>query len=192
MLLCRCRSCQIHQTRKILLFIMYVVFLKKTTFLWRISILHPSHTSLFFETVFLSFKNIFSYFSNHTHRTKIKESFTNRLKTEYGVPQGSILGPLLFNINSIDIFYEYEDSDIENYADDTAPYAFASDINTIVSELQITASKLSTLLNSNHMKANPEKSHLLLCFKSPKRAYFFGALVELRSTEKFTWNSDWF
>ena len=119
-------------------------FLKKTTFLWRNSILHSGHISLFFETVFLSFKNIFSYFSNCTHYSKIKESFTNRLKTEYGIPQGSILGPLLFNINSIDIFYEYEDSDIENYADDTTPYAFASDINAIISELQITASKLST------------------------------------------------
>ena len=30
---------------------MYVVFLKITTFLWRILILHPGHTSLFLETV---------------------------------------------------------------------------------------------------------------------------------------------
>ena len=73
----------------------------------------------------LSFKLIFSYLSNRTHRIKIKECFSNRLKIEYGVPQGSILGPLLFNINSIDMFYECEDSDIENYADDTTPYACA-------------------------------------------------------------------
>ena len=73
----------------------------------------------------LSFKLIFSYWSNRTHCIKIKECFSNRLKTEYGVPQGSILGPLLFNINSIDMFYECEDSDIENYADDTTPYACA-------------------------------------------------------------------
>ena len=35
------------------------------------------------------------------------------------------------------MFYECEDSDIENYADDTTPYACASDINTVISELQI-------------------------------------------------------
>ena len=32
--------------------------------------------------------------------------------------------------------YECEDSDIENYADDTAPYTCASDINKVISELQ--------------------------------------------------------
>ena len=63
------------------------------------------------------------------------------------------------------MFYEGEDSYIENYADDTA-------------------SKLFPWFNNNHMKANPEKSHLLLSFKTPKKAYFGGALVESSSTEK--------
>ena len=34
------------------------------------------------------------------------------------------------------------------------------------------------------MKANPEKIHLLLSSKTPKKAYFGGALVESSSTEK--------
>ena len=52
----------------------------------------------------LSLKLIFSYLSNRTHRTKIKECFSNRLKIEYNVPQGQILGLLIFNINSVDMF----------------------------------------------------------------------------------------
>ena len=46
------------------------------------------------------------------------------------------------------MFYECEDSDIENHTDDTTPYACASDINinTVISELQVTASKLFTWL----------------------------------------------
>ena len=52
------------------------------------------------------------------------------------------------------MFYECEKSDIENYADDTTPYACASDINTVMSDLQITASKFFTWFDKNHMKAN--------------------------------------
>ena len=37
------------------------------------------------------------------------------------------------------------------------------------------------------MKANPEKSHLLLSSKTPKKAYFSGALVESSSTEELLW-----
>ena len=61
------------------------------------------------------------------------------------------------------MFYECEDSGIENYADNTTPFACASDINAVVSELQITTSKLFTWFDNNHMKANPEKSQ-----KGPK------------------------
>ena len=68
------------------------------------------------------------------------------------------------------MFCEYEDSDISNYADDTTPYACASDINTVISELQITASKLFTWFNN--MKANPDKSDLFLSSKTPRKAYF--------------------
>ena len=46
----------------------------------------------------LSIKMIFSYLNNRTHRTKINECFSERSRIELGVPQGSILGPLLFNI----------------------------------------------------------------------------------------------
>ena len=46
-----------------------------------------------------------SYLSNRTQRIKINDCFSLRNEIEYGVPQGSILGPLLFNIDLIDLFF---------------------------------------------------------------------------------------
>ena len=82
----------------------------------------------------LSINMIFSYLSNRTHRTKISECFSERSRIEHGVPQGSILGPLLFNIDLIDLFYECKESNIASYADDTTPYSCARDTQTVISE----------------------------------------------------------
>ena len=52
----------------------------------------------------LSLKLIYSYLSNRTQRIKIKENFSDRTDIEFAVRQGSVLGPLLFNIDMIDLF----------------------------------------------------------------------------------------
>ena len=85
---------------------------------------------------------ISSYLKYKTHRTKINDCFSTRSNIEYGVPQGSILGPLLFNINMIDLFYECEENDIASYTDDTTPYSCGTDIPTVISELQDISAKV--------------------------------------------------
>ena len=59
-----------------------------------------------------SLKLLCSYLSNRTQLIKINKKFSDRTDMEFGVCQCSILGPILFNINMIDFFYECEDSNI--------------------------------------------------------------------------------
>ena len=58
---------------------------------------------------------------------KINSCFSRPSKVDNGVPQDLSLGPLLFNINLINMFYEFEASNIENYADDTTLYTCTLD-----------------------------------------------------------------
>ena len=83
-----------------------------------------------------SLEYVYSYLSDRKQRTKINNSFSPWSNIKFGVPQGSILGPLLFNIYLNDIFYFCKETDITNYADDTTPFAIAEDIVNLARDIK--------------------------------------------------------
>ena len=83
----------------------------------------------------------------------------------------------------IDHFYECEENDIANYADDTTPYSCGTVIPTVISELQDIATKVFNWFGNNHMKANPGKCHLLLGTKSPEAVSIDGIQITSSTAE---------
>ena len=77
------------------------------------------------------------------------------------MPQGSVLGPNLYNINSNDLSL-FLLLDIANYADDNSPFSVAPTIPQVISELQAESHALLSWIRNNGLKANPDKFHLLL------------------------------
>ena len=75
-----------------------------------------------FDNDFLNF--ICNYLLGCKQRTKLKLSFSTWSKIEYGVLRGFILGPLLFNVNAVHIFFKQKDVNFTAYADDNTPYIF--------------------------------------------------------------------
>ena len=105
---------------------------------------------------------ILSYLSNRKQRTKINNSFSNWSEIVTGVPQGSILGPLLFNIYINDIFYFLDENKLTNYADDTTTYSTGIDIESLLHSIQLDSRILLLWFEDNYFKLNADKCKLLI------------------------------
>ena len=104
---------------------------------------------------------IYSYLRNRKQRTKIGSASSSWKYLKKGVPQGSILGPLLFNIFLNDIFLFTEKIKIANYADDNTSYSVDDDIDSLLDTLQKETNIILNWFQLNEMKANNDKCHLI-------------------------------
>ena len=109
----------------------------------------------------ISLKYIQSYLTGRKQRTKVNNSFSSWAFPDTGVPQGSILGPLLFNIYINDIFYFLDENNLTNYADDTTPYKIGKCLDCVMENLGNDISLLVKWFDNNYLKLNADKCHLL-------------------------------
>ena len=94
-------------------------------------------------------------------RVRVNGSYSSSSLIEHGVPQGSILGPELYNYYSNDLFL-FVMLHIANYADDNSPFCVADTIPQVINNLQQDAIHLLNWIKYNGLSANPDKFHLIL------------------------------
>ena len=65
-----------------------------------------------------------------------ENTYNTWMETVFGVPQGSLLRPLLFNIFIPDLFFNISDINIASYADDNTPYIVADNTDDHMKSLE--------------------------------------------------------
>ena len=113
-----------------------------------------------------------SYLTDRKQRITLNSETSDDLSTVCGVPQGSILGPLLFLvfINDLPLYLKDTVTNTEMYADDTTVYDVGTSKLVIQNNLQKALNILESWCENNGMVLNPAKTKVLLITTSQKRS----------------------
>lgn len=102
-----------------------------------------------------------TFLANRVQRTKVNNSVSDFAEVELGVPQGSILGALLFIIYINDMPKVVRNCKIVLYADDTLIYAEGKDAEECKYKLSCDIEHIITWLKINKLKLNEQKTKLM-------------------------------
>ena len=111
--------------------------------------------------------NCLTAICNRHQRVKINNFYRSRAEILFGVPQGSILGLILFNIFLSHLFLFIKNKDVVSYADGTTRYKTGGNFAYVIHNLEVLGETILNWFKENSMKANSCKYHLLYLVMIP-------------------------
>ena len=111
-----------------------------------------------------------SYLRERSHNTVVNGIKSNSKNSVCGIPQGSILGPLLFIMYINDLPLCTSQINVSMYADDTALYAMSRDIDELIDIMNKELVKVRDWLIRNKLSLNVSKTEFMLMGTRPRLA----------------------
>ena len=111
-----------------------------------------------------------SYLTNRWQCVDIKNVHSEYEPVSCGVPQGSILGPLLFLLFVNDLSLCLSHCTASLYADDSTAYVFGQDLKAIEEKLNVDARNISKWCSENKLDINVQKTKCMLITTPQRRA----------------------
>ena len=104
---------------------------------------------------------IHSYLCDRLQLVKIGNTYSDWKTIQHGVPQGSILGPLLFNLFINGLTYSVDDAKIRLYADDSSQYLSHPNQDVVETRSQSKFDVLQSWFKCNYSSINESKTKVL-------------------------------
>ena len=98
---------------------------------------------------------------NRKQRVKINTIFSTWNDLINGLPQGSVLGDLLFNINLNDLSFFLQEINICNFADDTTSFICDETLESVLDKLERNSELEIFLFGNNYIKLNIDQCSFL-------------------------------